>query len=76
MGDNGLVWRLLLAIPYLAHSSLQAFVPLSEMFSYVSTLRGMSKGRASYTMQLERYEVVPPNIQADIIAKSKAVKTA
>jgi len=50
---------------------VQAFVPLAEMFSYVSTLRGMTKGRAQYSMQLERYEVVPPNIQQDIIAKQK-----
>ncbi len=36
---------------------VQAYVPLAEMFQYVSTLRGMTKGRAQYTMQLERYEV-------------------
>jgi len=47
--------------------NLKAFVPLSEMFSYVSTLRGMTKGRASYSMKLERYDVVPPNVQQDII---------
>jgi elongation factor G len=46
-------------------------VPLAEMFQYVSVLRGMTKGRAQYSMQLERYEVVPPNIQQEIIAKSK-----
>ncbi len=52
---------------------VQAWVPLSEMFQYVSVLRGMTKGRAQYTMQLERYEVVPPNIQQEIVAKSKAM---
>jgi elongation factor G len=31
---------------------VKASVPLSEMFNYVSTLRGMSKGRAQYTMQV------------------------
>jgi elongation factor G len=36
------------------------------MFNYVSTLRGMSKGRAQYTMQLEKYEVVPSFIQEKI----------
>lgn len=46
------------------------------MFQYVSVLRGMTKGRAQYTMQLERYEVVPPNIQQDIVAKSKAGASA
>lgn len=50
---------------------VQAFVPLAEMFQYVSVLRGMSKGRAQYTMHLERYDVVPPNIQTEIIAKAK-----
>ena len=50
---------------------VQAFVPLAEMFNYVSTLRGMTKGRAQYSMQLERYEVVPPNVQTEIIAKAK-----
>ena len=29
----------------------------------------MSKGRANYSMKLERYEVVPPNIQTEIVAK-------
>jgi hypothetical protein len=41
------------------------------MFQYVSVLRGMTKGRAQYTMQLEKYDVVPPNIQTEIIAKQK-----
>lgn len=51
-------------------------VPLAEMFSYVSTLRGMTKGRANYSMQLEKYDVVPPNIQIEIIAKAKATAAA
>ncbi|PNH03241.1 Elongation factor G, chloroplastic [Tetrabaena socialis] len=51
---------------------VQAHVPLSEMFQYVSVLRGMTKGRAQYTMQLDRYEVVPPNIQKEIVEKVKA----
>lgn len=50
---------------------VKAFVPLSEMFNYVSTLRGMSKGRAQYTMQLERYDVVPATIQEKIVSGSK-----
>jgi len=41
----------------------QANVPLSEMFQYVSNLRGMTKGRAQYSMQLEKYEVVPPQVR-------------
>jgi elongation factor G len=42
----------------------QASVPLSEMFQYVSNLRGMTKGRAQYSMQLEKYDVVPPQVRA------------
>lgn len=50
---------------------VKASVPLSEMFNYVSQLRGMSKGRAQYTMQLEKYEVVPSHIQEKIVADAK-----
>ncbi len=62
--------------PLLPPRPPQAFVPLSEMFQYVSMLRGMTKGRAQYSMQLDRYEVVPPNIQQDIVSKNKAAATA
>ena len=51
---------------------VKASVPLSEMFNYVSTLRGMSKGRAQYSMQLEKYEVVPSHIQEKIVSNAKA----
>eukprot|EP00271_Cylindrocystis_brebissonii_P021883 TRINITY_DN813_c0_g1_i1.p1 TRINITY_DN813_c0_g1~~TRINITY_DN813_c0_g1_i1.p1 ORF type:complete len:785 (-),score=184.26 TRINITY_DN813_c0_g1_i1:812-3166(-) len=47
-------------------------VPLSEMFNYVSNLRGMTKGRANYTMQLDKFEPVPAAIQAQIAAKQGA----
>lgn len=50
---------------------VKASVPLSEMFNYVSTLRGMTKGRAQYTMQLENYTVVPSHIQEKIVAEAK-----
>ncbi|GFH24222.1 elongation factor G, chloroplastic [Haematococcus lacustris] len=52
---------------------VSASVPLAEMFQYVSVLRGMTKGRAQYTMQLEKYEVVPNNIQTEIVSKTKAM---
>jgi len=53
--------------------TVQAFVPLAEMFNYVSNLRGMTKGRANYSMVLDKYDMVPPNIQAEIIGeKAKA----
>lgn len=37
-------------------------------FNYISNLRGMTKGRAQYSMQLERYEPVPGQIQEKIVA--------
>eukprot|EP00899_Mesostigma_viride_P003452 jgi/Mesvir1/13107/Mv06086-RA.1 len=48
--------------------TVQALVPLAEMFQYVSKLRGMTKGRANYSMQLAQYEVVPAHVQQQIIA--------
>ncbi|PQQ19892.1 elongation factor G-2 chloroplastic [Prunus yedoensis var. nudiflora] len=48
-------------------------VPLAEMFQYVSTLRGMTKGRASYTMQLAKFDVVPQHIQNQLAAKEEEV---
>ncbi len=41
---------------------INAFVPLANMFGYVNSLRSMSQGRAQYTMQFERYDVVPDNV--------------
>ncbi|USN89233.1 MAG: elongation factor G [Candidatus Nomurabacteria bacterium] len=45
---------------------VHAKVPLSEMFGYTNTLRSMTQGRASMTMEFDHYEVVPPNVAADI----------
>ncbi len=46
-----------------------ALVPLAEMFGYTTDLRSMTQGRASSTMELERYEEVPGNVAEAIIAK-------
>jgi len=45
---------------------VSASVPLSEMFNYVSKLRGMTKGRANYSMKLDKYDVVPKAIETEI----------
>jgi len=45
---------------------VNAKIPLSEMFGYTNTLRSMTQGRASMTMEFDHYEVVPPNVEADI----------
>ena len=41
---------------------IKAQVPLSEMFGYITNLRGMSQGRASFSMEPSHYDVVPANI--------------
>ncbi|OYV66013.1 MAG: hypothetical protein B7Z59_10675, partial [Acidiphilium sp. 37-67-22] len=49
---------------------VRAQVPLKEMFGYISNLRSMTKGRASFTMQFHHYDPVPRNIAEEIMAKS------
>jgi elongation factor G len=46
---------------------VRAMVPLSEMFGYATDVRSMTQGRATYTMQFEKYEDVPPNIATKVI---------
>jgi len=48
---------------------IRAQVPLKEMFGYISNLRSMSKGRASFTMQFHHYEPVPANIAEEVREK-------
>ncbi|KAL9246801.1 hypothetical protein vseg_020293 [Gypsophila vaccaria] len=55
---------------------VDALVPLAEMFQYVSTLRGMTKGRASYTMQLAQFDVVPQHIQNQLAASKEEAVSA
>jgi elongation factor G len=50
-----------------AGQSVKASVPLSEMFGYATDLRSMSQGRATFTMQFDRYEEVPQSIASEII---------
>jgi elongation factor G len=50
---------------------VRAAVPLAEMFGYATDLRSMTQGRASYSMELSHYAEVPPNLAAELVAKSK-----
>ena len=46
---------------------ITAHVPLSEMFGYATDVRSMTQGRATYTMQFDTYEEVPPNIAEKVV---------
>ncbi len=50
--------------------SIDAMVPLSEMFGYVTTLRSNTQGRGNFTMEFDHYEEVPKNIAEEIIKKN------
>jgi len=52
-----------------AGKSITAEVPLAEMFGYATTVRSMSQGRATFTMEFGKYTEVPPNIAEGIIKK-------
>ncbi|WP_062196954.1 elongation factor G [Massilibacterium senegalense] len=49
---------------------VKAFVPLSEMFGYATTLRSKTQGRGTYTMTFDHYEEVPKSISEEIIKKA------
>ncbi len=55
MGDRGNV------------KTVRAIVPLAEMFGYATSLRSMTQGRASYSMEFHAYQEVPPNVAKTII---------
>lgn len=61
MGDRGMA------------KTVKAKVPLSEMFGYSTTLRSMTQGRASYTMEFAHYAKVPGNV-AEKIKEARGIK--
>ena len=50
---------------------VHAEVPLAEMFGYATTMRSMSQGRATYTMEPSHYEAVPSYVQEEILTKGR-----
>ena len=56
-------------------TTIRAIVPLSEMFGYATDVRSMTQGRATFSMQFERYEDVPGNIAADIVDQSSSASS-
>ena len=51
---------------------IESFIPLSEMFGYVTDLRSFTQGRGTYIMQTDHYEEVPKNIAKEIIEKNSS----
>ncbi|EFE94835.1 elongation factor G [Serratia odorifera] len=58
-------------IPGGGGKAIHAKVPLSEMFGYSTTLRSMSQGRATYTMEFSHYAEAPRNVAEEIINHHK-----
>ena len=50
--------------------AIDAMIPLSEMFGYVTSLRSNTQGRGNFTMAFDHYEEVPRNITEEIIKKN------
>ncbi len=48
---------------------ITAYIPLANMFGYISDLRSMTQGRGIYTMEFDHYQEVPRSVQEDIIKK-------
>jgi elongation factor G len=54
-----------------AFTTIEAEVPLAEMFGYSTVLRSVTQGKAEFTMEFSRYNPVPKSIAEEIIRKSK-----
>ncbi len=51
------------------NKAVSARVPLVEMFGYITSLRSMTEGRASFTMEFDKYDIVPQNVAQEIVEK-------
>jgi len=51
--------------------AIRAKVPLAEMFGYVTTLRSMTEGRGTFTMEFGEYAIIPNNVAQGIIESRK-----
>ena len=52
---------------------IAAIVPLAETFGYATDLRSMSQGRATYTMEFDHYQEVPPSVAEHVIGRARGV---
>lgn len=58
------------------HKVIQAFIPLSEMFGYATSLRSMTQGRASYAMEFDHYAEVPNSVAENLSQKHQSKREA
>ena len=69
---NGRRGRIEQLEPVGGSQSIRASVPLAEMFGYATDLRSMTQGRATFTMQFDRYEEVPATIAESLVTGEKS----
>ena len=50
-------------------TTIEAEVPLAEMFGYATTLRSSTQGKAEFTMEFSKYSQVPASVQEDLVKK-------
>jgi elongation factor G len=62
-------------IPGGAGKSIRAEVPLAEMFGYSTTLRSLTHGRATYTMEFKHYTETPAGIAAAVIGGNRVARS-
>ena len=48
---------------------IHARVPLAQMFGYATAIRSLTKGRASYSMETDQFELAPKNVREEILSK-------
>jgi elongation factor G len=53
---------------------IRASVPLAEMFGYATTLRSLTQGRATYTMEFKHYAAVPREILEQVAVSGRAFR--
>ena len=54
-----------------AGKAVKAEVPLSEMFGYATDMRSATQGRASFSMEFEKYREVPDNVAETLVSKAR-----
>jgi elongation factor G len=57
-------------------SAVKAVIPLGETFGYVTTLRSLTSGRATSSMEFSHYNITPPELAQDIIFRMKGIKVS